>query len=148
MWKFTHLCIVTNEFTRNPYNKDQPGSELIDAYDRFLICYKVIQAQGEPAWGWCMKKGRLEGGPGAELQLPHPESFKFRLHFFICKMAIPVCESREKNLHAKVCKVEKAIECFSETPAIIPPSSLLHKRQSFTSSMTSLTRQSYLHYQK
>lgn len=87
----------------------------------------MIKAQGEPAWGWCMKKGRLEGGPGAEFQLPHPESFKFQRHFFICKMAIPVCESREKNLHENVCKVEKAIEYFSKTPAIIPPSSLLHK---------------------
>lgn len=40
---------------------------------------------------------------------PNSKPLKFHLHFFICKTATPLYESREGNLYESICKAEKAV---------------------------------------
>lgn len=74
---------------------------MIDTYDRCLIYYKLTNAWGETPCG-VGRSRRLGERPGTMFQLPYSKSVKFHLHFFICKMAVPLHESREKNLYEKV----------------------------------------------
>jgi len=55
-----HLCVVTNELMSNQYDKKSSEPELIDAFDRCLICYRLINAWGEPASGVLERAGDKE----------------------------------------------------------------------------------------
>lgn len=47
------MYMVTNEFMSNLYNKtlNRWMHKLMDAYERFLICYELINMWGEPPCG-------------------------------------------------------------------------------------------------
>lgn len=103
--------MVTNELMSNRYKINR--ARLIDAYDRCLTFYRLINALGEQASGALERTGDEEEEGLEPSSSPQPSHSNFVSISLFVKWKIPFYGSGKKNPYKCICKAKKAVTLTS-----------------------------------